>query len=161
MAGNSPWWDKPLSELSASEWEALCDGCGKCCLNKIMDEDSGDVYLTSVACRFLDLERVACRCYPERTQRQRECLALSPESFPAVLPALPDTCAYRLRWQGRPIPDWHPLRHGGEKKHLMLCGQSVKDRVVSETDFPEGLDDEQWEELIILEWSAPVEEREG
>lgn len=154
MATTLVWWDKPLSKLSAEQWEGLCDGCGKCCLHKLEDEDSGEVVLTAVACRFLEHEEIRCRCYQERTRRQPECLMISLAAFPDILPALPDTCAYRLRWQGDPLPDWHPLKQGGQKEAMLLCGHSVRDRVISEDDLPEDFSDECWESLIIQEWSS-------
>jgi uncharacterized cysteine cluster protein YcgN (CxxCxxCC family) len=150
-AGN--WWDKALQELTPDEWENLCDGCGKCCLHKIEDEDSGAVYLTAVACEFLDLKKTRCRCYAKRTAYQPACLVIAPEAFPAILPSLPNTCAYRLRWEGKSLPVWHPLLNGGSSKNMQLCGHSVRDRVISEQDLDHSLDDDEWQDLIIEEWS--------
>jgi len=105
------WEDKPLDELAPEEWEALCDGCGRCCLTKLEDADTGDVYYTDVACTLLDLETCRCRDYPHRSERVPDCVRLSPDAAHDCF-WLPHTCAYRLRAEGRPLPEWHPLITG-------------------------------------------------
>lgn len=147
------WWDKPLDTLSASEWESLCDGCGKCCLHKIQDEYSGDVWLTAVACEFLDPDCVRCREYPRRAEVQPACMIITPTAFPGILPALPNTCAYRLRWENKPLPVWHPLLHGGKQTQMTRCGHSVRDRVIGIEKMQDPEDEDEWEALIIPEWS--------
>ncbi len=149
-----PWWEKPLHELDSSEWEALCDGCGKCCLHKLEDEDSGAVFLTAVACSCLDLETVRCRHYARRTEVQPSCMVITVAGLPDLLPALPPTCAYLLRWQGRSLPAWHPLLSGGSSRNMARCGHSVRDRVISENDLDPELDEDGWQALVIEEWSA-------
>ena len=93
------FWDKPLDALNREEWEALCDGCGKCCLHKLEDEDTGDVWRTNVACRLLDLTTARCADYRHRKAMVPDCLRLTPRLVKQV-PWLPETCAYRLRADG-------------------------------------------------------------
>ena len=126
------WKTKTLKQLTDSEWEALCDGCGKCCLHKLEDEDTGDIYYTRVACRLLDLNTCRCKNYAERTQLITDCLdlrKLEPEQYQW----LPNTCAYRLLHEGKKLPRWHPLisktRHSVEK-----AGESVKNYAITEND---------------------------
>lgn len=124
------WEDKTLAELDAGEWEALCDGCGRCCLLKLEDADSGEIAYTGIACRLLDIRRCRCRDYQHRQRRVPDCQGLNPVNVP-VTDWLPDTCAYRLRAAGKPLPDWHPLI-SGDPDSVHAAGISVRDRVVSE-----------------------------
>jgi len=130
---NASWWNHiPLHELSPSQWESLCDGCGKCCLHKLEDEDDGTVYTTAVACELLDCATARCSDYAQRKQRVPGCVVLRLEDV-AAFSWLPPTCAYRLREQNCPLPDWHPLVTGGTdstRKH----GHSVARRCVSARD---------------------------
>lgn len=126
-----PFWErKTLAELDATEWESLCDGCGRCCLLKLEDVDSGEIAYTGVACRLLDIRRCRCRDYDHRQQRVPDCQVLDPVVVPAT-GWLPDTCAYRLVAAGKPLPDWHPLI-SGDPDSVHAAGISVRDRVVSE-----------------------------
>jgi uncharacterized cysteine cluster protein YcgN (CxxCxxCC family) len=97
------FWEKPVETLTRDEWEALCDGCGKCCLHKLEDEDTGAVYHTNVACRLLDLSTARCADYRHRKAMVPDCLRLTPRIV-AEVPWLPATCAYRLRADGLPLP---------------------------------------------------------
>ena len=124
------WQNKALSDLSQEEWEALCDGCGRCCLNKLEDEDTSELYFTNVACHLLDLNNCRCRDYPNRLKRVPECLVLSLKHT-EVFEQLPSTCAYRLRIEGRPLPTWHPLV-SGDPESIHAAGISVRGKVVSE-----------------------------
>ncbi|MGE3298416.1 MAG: YcgN family cysteine cluster protein [Porticoccaceae bacterium] len=124
------WEDKTLAELDAGEWEALCDGCGRCCLLKLEDADSGEIAYTGIACRLLDIRRCRCRDYARRQRRVPDCLMLNAVTVPAT-GWLPDTCAYRLRAEGKPLPAWHPLISGNPDS-VHAAGISVRDRVVSE-----------------------------
>jgi uncharacterized cysteine cluster protein YcgN (CxxCxxCC family) len=101
------WREKNLADLTEQEWESLCDGCGKCCLHKLEDEDTGEILFTRVACRLLDIGRCRCTRYPDRSRLVPECLSLR-AGF-TQFHWLPATCAYRLLAQGDDLPDWHPL----------------------------------------------------
>jgi uncharacterized cysteine cluster protein YcgN (CxxCxxCC family) len=98
----------PLSTLKRDEWEALCDGCGQCCLHKVEDEDTGDIYHTNVACKLLDLRSARCSDYKNRRNFVPDCVRLTPR-LAHTLPWLPDSCAYRLRAEDLPLPEWHYL----------------------------------------------------
>lgn len=126
-----PFWErKTLTELDATEWESLCDGCGRCCLLKLEDADSGAIAYTGIACRLLDIRRCRCRDYGHRQQRVSDCQVLNTVVVSAT-GWLPDTCAYRLMAEGKPLPDWHPLI-SGDPDSVHAAGISVRDRVVSE-----------------------------
>ncbi|GGG71247.1 UPF0260 protein [Salipiger pallidus] len=140
------WENKPLSKLSKPEWEALCDGCGKCCLNKLEDEDTGEVALTRVACRLFDDSDCRCTQYPIRHQFVPECIVLTPKNISEHAYWLPRTCAYYLLWAGQPLYDWHPLI-SGDSATVHEAGVSMQDRTVPE--FEVGEDD--WEDHIIEE----------
>lgn len=141
MIAVKPFWErKRLAELDAEEWELLCDGCGRCCLLKLEDPDSGAVCYTGVACRLLDLESVRCTDYPRRSQRVPDCLVLDAATASATH-WLPSTCAYRLVAEGKPLPHWHPLV-SGDPRTVREAGISVAGRVLSERFVhPEALDD--------------------
>ena len=126
------FWELPLGALTRAEWEALCDGCGKCCLHKVEDEDTGDIYPTNVACKLLD--RTSCRCshYRGRKAFVPDCVRLTPETVGAM-DWLPSTCAYRLRHEGKPLPDWHYLI-SGDRETVHEAGMSVRGWTVSEDD---------------------------
>jgi len=140
------WETVPLDDLSREEWELLCDGCGKCCLNKLEDEDTGEVALTRVACRLLDGESCRCSQYPIRHQFVPECIVLTPESLVKNMYWLPQTCAYRLRAEGRRLFDWHPLV-SGDPDSVHRAGVSVRGITIPEFE----VDEDDWEELIIEE----------
>ncbi len=143
MAQQVFWLAKKLGEMSKTEFEALCDGCGKCCLHKLEDEDSGDVYYTKVACRYLDHQSCRCQAYEQRQQLVPECVVLTPESVKDTY-WLPETCAYRLIDQGLPLFDWHPLI-SGDPDSVHKAGMSVAGQVLSEQDVAE----EDFEDHII------------
>ena len=140
------WERKPLRQMTDREWEALCDGCGKCCLNKLEDEDTGEVALTCVACRLLDDETCLCAQYEIRHQFVPECSVLRPENIDTHAYWMPQTCAYRLLWEGLPLYDWHPLI-SGDPESVHRAGVSVRHRTVPEFEVPE----EDWEDYIIEE----------
>ena len=148
MSGLRPrFWERvPLDRMTRPEWEALCDGCGKCCLNKLEDEDSGEVALTRVACRLLDDATCRCAHYETRHQFVPDCIVLTPQTLADHMYWLPGTCAYRLLWEGRPLAQWHPLV-SGDAQSVHAAGVSVRDRTVSEFDTPF----EDWEDHIIEE----------
>ncbi len=143
----SRYWEKvPMAKMNKAEWEALCDGCGKCCLNKLEDEDTGEVALTRVACRLLDDATCLCSQYPIRHQFVPECIVLTPKTIQDNLYWLPQTCAYRLVTEGQPLFDWHPLISGNPET-VHLSGVSMQYRTVSEFDVA----DDDWEDHIIEE----------
>jgi uncharacterized protein len=125
-----PIWERPLASLSRTEWESLCDGCGQCCLHKVEDEDTGAFYGTNVACRLLDLQTGRCCDYSNRWTYVPDCVRLTPK-LAEKLPWLPDTCAYRLRAKGEPLPDWHYLI-SGDREAVHTAGASVRGKAISE-----------------------------
>lgn len=144
--GKRFWEKKPLQKLSPREWEALCDGCGKCCLNKLEDEDTGEVALTRVACRLLDDNSCQCAHYETRHAFIPECIVLKPDNLDTHAYWMPQTCAYRLLWEGKSLPEWHPLLTG-DPESVHQAGVSVRGTTVSEFDVPL----EEWEDYIIDE----------
>lgn len=124
------FWEKPLEELSRTEWEKLCDGCGKCCLHKAEDADTGKIHPTNIACRLLD--RVSCQCsnYKGRKAFVPDCVRLTLNNVER-LSWLPSTCAYRLRAAGKPLPDWHYLI-SGDRESVHRAGMSVRGWTVAE-----------------------------
>lgn len=128
---NRFWEHKTLAELSQPEWESLCDGCGKCCLNKLQDEDTDEVYHTAVACQLLDLRTCQCRQYDNRFELVPDCLQLTADKL-ATFHWLPPSCAYRRLAEGRGLADWHPLLNGGKKHKMHAAGISVRHKAVSE-----------------------------
>lgn len=143
MSGEPFWRVKRLGEMSKAEWESLCDGCGRCCLLKLADEDSDRVDYTDVACRLLDLGTCRCSDYPNRRRRVRDCVQLTPAKL-EQLTWMPSTCAYRLRHEGKPLPDWHPLLTG-DPASTVAAGQSVQGWTVPEFE----VDEDDWEDHII------------
>lgn len=126
--------------MTADEWEALCDGCGLCCLAKLEDEQTGEVRYTTVACRLLDLNRCRCTQYVRRTALVRDCIKLTPHNI-EQLKWMPATCAYRRLHEGKPLPEWHPLRTG-DPESVHRAGISVRGKAISENDVhPDDLDD--------------------
>ncbi len=126
------FWELPLGDLSHAEWEALCDGCGRCCLHKLEYEDSGEIEDTNVACRLLDCSTARCSDYANRKAFVPDCLTLT-RKLAGNVPWLPRTCAYRLRAAGEPLRDWHYLV-SGSRQTVVEAGVSVAGRVVSETE---------------------------
>lgn len=125
------FWELPLDKLNRDEWEALCDGCGRCCLHKLEDEDTGEVVETNVACKLLDTASARCSDYPHRKAFVPDCLRLTPRLVRQV-PWLPKSCAYRRRAEDKPIPVWHPLLHDGDPTAMLEAGACVAGRCVSE-----------------------------
>ncbi len=140
------WETIPLKKLNVSEWEALCDGCGKCCLNKIEYEDTGEVEYTRVACRLLDGETCRCSKYEIRHQFVPDCVRLTPKTLPKVAYWMPNTCAYKLLYQGKPIPEWHPL-NTGDPQSTHSSGNSVRGLTIPEFRVQE----DDWEDYLFAE----------
>jgi uncharacterized protein len=136
------WEDVPLARLDRAQWEALCDGCGKCCLHKLEDEDTGAFHPTNIACKLLDRDTGRCSDYRHRRAYVPDCLRLTASSV-GKIKWLPGTCAYRLRAEGKPLPDWHHLVCG-DPEAVHRAGESVRGWTVSETmagDFEDHLVD--------------------
>jgi uncharacterized cysteine cluster protein YcgN (CxxCxxCC family) len=126
------WKRKSLSEMTDEEWEDLCDGCALCCMHKLEDEETGEVYYTDVACRLLDLETCRCVDYAKRAKEVAECFVLSADA-PEMFAWLPATCAYRRLANGQELPEWHPLITG-DPGSVHAAGISVKGKAVSENE---------------------------
>jgi uncharacterized protein len=153
-AGNgaaAPFWKtKRLSQMTQAEWESLCDGCGRCCLNKLEDIDTGATYFTNVACRLFDTASCRCKDYANRKRQVSDCVQLSPRNVKRIV-WLPPTCAYRLVAEGKDLAWWHPLVSGSPET-VHEAGVSVRGReTVCETKLPE----EKWEERIVA-WPGKV-----
>ncbi len=126
-----PFWKrKKLAEMSREEWESLCDGCGRCCLVKLEDEDTGEILTTSVVCALYDTGRGECSDYANRHAHMPDCISLTPENV-GTITWLPATCAYRLLHEGKDLPPWHPLR-SGDPDTVREAGISILDEVISE-----------------------------
>ena len=126
------WEDTPLAKLDRAQWEALCDGCGKCCVHKLEDEDTGELHATNVACRLLDRRMGRCSDYRHRHAYVSECVRLNANNV-AGIEWLPSTCAYRLRAEDKPLPDWHYLV-SGDPESVHTAGQSTRGWTISEDD---------------------------
>jgi uncharacterized cysteine cluster protein YcgN (CxxCxxCC family) len=130
------WEIKSLTEMTTAEWESLCDNCGKCCLIKLEDEDSGEIVFTSAVCDLIDLDTCRCTHYSERCSLVPECIDLKQHDF-AEYNWLPSTCAYRLLTDGEALPDWHPLISGSSES-VKDAGVSISSYAIKEsqvTDF--------------------------
>ena len=134
------FWDKPLELLNDSEWEQLCDGCGQCCLVKLQDDDTGEIFATDVVCRFLNADNGHCGVYAERTLKKPECFVIERDNKEHYS-WLPLSCAYRLRFEEKPLPAWHPLMTGSradmDDADISVSGWSVSEQEVDEDDLPE------------------------
>ena len=124
------WREKSMREMSRAEWESLCDGCGKCCVHKLEDEETGELLPTNVSCRLLDRATGRCSDYRNRRAHIPECVRLTPERI-AGIDWLPSTCAYLLVARGEDVPDWHPLKTG-DPESVHRAGQSVRGWTISE-----------------------------
>ena len=132
MAGSKYWLEKSLDEMSRLEWEGLCDGCARCCLVKLEDEDTGEIHYTDVGCTLLDGATCQCRDYTNRQKKVADCVRLTPETV-RELNWLPLTCAYRLLAEGKDLPEWHPLVSGNPES-VHRAGISVRKRISASED---------------------------
>lgn len=145
ISGQPFWLHKTLSEMTPEEWESLCDGCGLCCMVRLEDEDTGEIALTRLSCRYLDKDTCRCTDYPNRSRNVPGCITLRPEVV-ASLAWLPESCAYRLVDQGAPLPSWHPLLTN-DPESVHKAGISKRALLLSE----EMVAEEEWEDYIIEE----------
>lgn len=127
------WKVKKLAEMNSEEWESLCDRCGRCCLNKIEDDEDGHLYYTNVACSLLDADNGHCLSYEERFKLKSDCLELTPDNVKGRA-WLPATCAYRLLSEGKELLWWHPLV-SGDMSTVSKAGISICGNVVSEDNI--------------------------
>jgi uncharacterized cysteine cluster protein YcgN (CxxCxxCC family) len=133
ISGAEPFWRvKTLEQMTITEWESLCDGCGRCCLHKLRDDETGELEFTNVACRLLDTHTCACSNYANRSREVPDCISLTPAAL-AQIDWLPPSCAYRLIAENKDLPAWHPLVTG-DAQSTRSAGASVSDRVISESD---------------------------
>jgi uncharacterized cysteine cluster protein YcgN (CxxCxxCC family) len=143
--GARPFWETTtLAEMSHGQWELLCDGCARCCLEKLEDTRGGTLYFTRVACQLLDLELCRCTDYSRRASLVPDCLRLTPD-LGDTFRWLPVTCAYRLIHEGRKLPDWHPLV-SGDPRTVHQAGISVRGLAIPKSETPDG----PLEDFIIL-----------
>lgn len=144
---NAPFWEtKSLNEMTDDEWEALCDGCAKCCLHKFIDDDDStdaqptdviyegeEIHFTSIVCSLLNTKTCQCTQYEKRTELVPDCVKLTKDNLKDIF-FMPPSCAYRRIYEGRGLPSWHPLLHGGKKHMMHKQGMSVRGKTVSEHD---------------------------
>ncbi len=134
------FWEKPLDTLSNDEWEQLCDGCAQCCLIKLQDDDTDEIFATDVVCRFLEVARGRCGVYANRAIEKPECFVIERHNIEHYS-WLPKTCAYRLRFENKPLPDWHPLishsRAAMIEAEIAVVNWCVNENQVDEADLPE------------------------
>ncbi|MCQ8181169.1 YcgN family cysteine cluster protein [Methylomonas sp. SURF-1] len=140
------WETKTLLQMTAQEWESLCDHCGQCCLHKLEDEDTGDIAFTNVVCDLIDLNTCSCTRYSERCTLVPDCLDLKQHDF-AEYRWMPKTCAYRLLADGQPLPDWHPLVSGSADS-VRDAGVSISSYAIKESQVTD-LEDH------IIDWLQP------
>ncbi|WP_194755320.1 YcgN family cysteine cluster protein [Aliidiomarina indica] len=142
---SQPFWEhKSLAQMTREEWESLCDGCGKCCLHKLIDADEGDpqrpmsadevAHFTHVTCQLLDHSSGRCSDYPDRLKTVPDCVVLTPDNLESIH-FMPPSCAYRRLYEGHDLPSWHPLRHQGSQEAMRKAGMSiVGHRLVHDTE---------------------------
>lgn len=150
MSENEPFWQtKPLDQLTSKEWELLCDGCGRCCLVKLEDEDTAEIYTTSVSCSLFNIETCRCNDYANRFEKVSDCLDLD-QTKVKELSWLPETCAYRVRYEGKQLADWHPL-NSGTPQSVVDAGISIAGQTINEDEVDEeSLGD------YLKEWPIPA-----
>ena len=141
------FWERiPLEDMTSEEWEALCDGCGKCCLLKLEDEDTGQTYYTNITCRLFDPSSRTCTNYPLRRQLVQGCVSLTPENIEDAAEWMPATCAYRRLHEGKGLASWHPLisgrRESVEEAGIAVAGPLIPEYEVAEEDWEDHVLDE-------------------
>jgi len=140
-----PFWEqKKLHELNQEEWESLCDGCGLCCLQKLQDDETEEVFYTAISCQYLDVDTCRCKVYENRLEHLPECLNLDYANFHGALPWLPPSCAYKRVYEGKPLAEWHPLV-AKNNDAIHRDQRSVRHFAISETKVAE----EDWQDYLI------------
>ncbi|GAB2191090.1 YcgN family cysteine cluster protein [Sessilibacter sp. MAH2] len=143
MSENRFWETKSLSEMTSEEWESLCDGCAKCCLHKLIDDETDELFFTDLACKLLDVDTCRCTNYLNRLEQIPDCRTFTAENIQDMY-WLPISCAYRTLAEGRKLEKWHPLITGDETS-VHRFKRSVKGRCISENEVPL----EQWQDRIV------------
>jgi len=147
MTADQPFWKvKPLAAMTPAEWESLCDGCGRCCVIKLEDEETDELFYTDIACRLFDDRTCRCGNYGLRAKLVAGCVVLTPKTLPEIAHWMPPTCAYRLLHEGKPLFDWHPLV-SGDPESVHAAGISLRGRVVPEYE----VDEDEYEDHIVAE----------
>ena len=149
MSQDEFWKTKRLAEMSNDEWESLCDGCGRCCLNKLEDWETGEIYWTNIGCELLDCDSCRCTDYTNRFDKVPDCIQLTPENIPTI-GWLPPTCGYRLVMEGKDLFDWHTLKSGSNDT-VHVAGISIRGRAVPD----DGIAPEEYENHLV-DW--PLQE---
>ncbi|WP_143872149.1 YcgN family cysteine cluster protein [Catenovulum sediminis] len=159
MTDTAPFWQtKTLQEMTRSEWEQICDGCGKCCLHKFIADDTvaevtttdridegESLEFTNIVCRYLNDKTCSCTVYPKRRQLVPDCVELTPENLDAIF-YMPSSCSYRRLQEGRGLPSWHPLLNKGKKSKMHQAGMSVRGKVLQDDE----VDLEYFEDYIAI-----------
>ncbi|MER2492851.1 YcgN family cysteine cluster protein [Catenovulum sediminis] len=159
MTDTAPFWQtKTLQEMTRSEWEQICDGCGKCCLHKFIADDTvaevtttdridegESLEFTNIVCRYLNDKTCSCTVYPKRRQLVPDCVELTPENLDAIF-YMPSSCSYRRLQEGRGLPSWHPLLNKGKKSKMHQAGMSVRGKVLKDDE----VDLEYFEDYIAI-----------
>ncbi|PCJ17951.1 MAG: hypothetical protein COA96_17300 [SAR86 cluster bacterium] len=134
------FWEKPLAELNENEWELLCDGCGRCCLKKFVNVDNDETVYTRIICRYYDESLHHCTCYEDRVNKVPDCLNVKTMNI-QLSNWMPDTCAYRLRFENKPLYSWHPLIAGSrsqmEDEDIAVLGKVISEEYVHPDGFEE------------------------
>jgi uncharacterized cysteine cluster protein YcgN (CxxCxxCC family) len=138
------WREKSLFEMSVDEWESVCDGCGKCCLQQLEDESSGELVFTDLACDLLDTKACRCTDYENRRIRVPDCMTLNKSNVAECAAFAPPSCAYRLLLQGEDLPSWHHLQ-SGHRNSIHAAGRSVAEKVINKSQVA----DEELEDHIV------------
>ncbi len=146
---NLPFWEtKTLEEMTRDEWESLCDSCGRCCLHKLQNDYTDEIYYTQIVCGLLDEETCRCTKYEERSVLVPSCVTMKPEDA-RNLDWMPNTCAYKLLANNKTLPHWHPLLTGS-RDAMLEEGIVVTGKVISEDKVPE----DEWQDYIIEKLEA-------
>ncbi len=147
MSADTPFWQaKALNAMTPAEWESLCDGCGRCCVIKLEDEETGELHYTDIACRLFDDRTCRCGNYVLRAKLVAGCVVLTPKTLPEIAHWMPSTCAYRLLHEGKPLYDWHPLV-SRDPESVHAAGISLRGWVVPEYE----VDEDDFEDHIVTE----------